>query len=166
MRPKAGDARRGLKGLAVWLLLVSAAVAPGGAFTARMPASVPGIDGWEKIDGEAELQQPRVSVNYEFYVNPKRYGLYEIVRYRIRYQDPRGDKGYSSNEKLQWDAGNRTLRRYECRPRGPGEAGPCDWREMMRGSAEYDAEFPVILWLYGLHRRLLEERDAGRLPAR
>jgi len=126
---------------------------------ATLPEGLPSMQHWEKITGDAELTNPRLRVQYEFYVNPVRPGLYELIRYRVTL--PEGSAGaddYPALEKLQWQAGLKDLRRFECGP-GAEPASPCRWRELVQGSAEYHREMPVILWLYGLHRRLLAERE-------
>lgn len=127
-------------------------------FAATLPAGLPSMQGWEKITGEVVLDNPRLRVQYEFFVNPVRPGLYELIRYRVTLPDgPAGAGDYPPLEKLQWQAGQRDLRRFECGPR-PEPGAPCQWRELVQGSAEYHREVSVILWLYGVHRRLLLER--------
>ena len=126
---------------------------------ATLPDGLPSMEGWEKITGDAELETPRVRVQYEFYVNPVRPGLYELIRYRVT--QPAGTAGaddYPAREKLQWQAGQKDMRRFECGP-GAEPTDPCRWRELVQGSPDYHREMPVIIWLYGLHRRLLEERE-------
>jgi hypothetical protein len=131
-------------------------------FTRRLPSGVPSPVGWERIAGEAHLGNPPLSVWYEFYVNPERPALYQIVRYRIESAKP--DDDYRAFERLQWHlSGTKTLRRFECRETRAylDEATPCEWRELLPESAEYRRETAVILWLYGLHRSLLEVRERG-----
>ena len=132
------------------------------AFARKLPAGVPSVSSWERITGEAHFGNPPLSVWYEFYVNPERAGLYQVVRYRIRTARP--DDDYRATERLQWHlSGTKTLRRFECREIRAylGEATPCEWTELLPDSAEYRRETPVILWLYGLHRSLLEVRERG-----
>jgi hypothetical protein len=127
-------------------------------FVPTLPAGLPDMDGWERITGDALLDEPRLRVQYEFYVNPLRPGLYELIRYRVTLpQGPTGAEDYPPIEKLQWQAGQKDMRRFECGP-ATGHGSACQWRELVQGSAEYHREVPVILWLYGVHRRLLLER--------
>jgi hypothetical protein len=131
-------------------------------FTRRLPSGVPSPVGWERVAGEAHFGNPPLSVRYEFYVNPARPALYQIVRYRIHSTRP--DDDYGPSERLQWHlSGTKTLRRFECRETKGSveEATPCVWRELLPESAEYRRETSVILWLYGLHRSLLEVRERG-----
>lgn len=132
-----------------------------GELAKTLPEAIPSLEGWEKITGEADLEDPPRSVRYEFYVNPKRLGLYEVVRYRIRH--PRSPESGRDTEKLQWDVDGATLRRFECSPTDGPPHGECRWTELPRGSPEYERELGPILWLLGLHRRLLQERDQGTL---
>ena len=125
------------------------------AFTVRVPEEVPAFQGWERISGDIEIASPRVSVQYEFYVNPERPAIYEVVRYRILDLDVPEARRYPMTEKLQWDRDGRDVRRYEC-VAVPG--GPCGWREMAKGSADYLNEVPVVIGLYGLHNKAMRER--------
>jgi hypothetical protein len=130
-------------------------------FAATLPDGLPSMLGWEKITGEADLENPRLRLQYEFYVNPVRPALYELIRYRVTLPDgTAGADDYPAREKLQWQAGQKDLRRFECGPVAEPRS-PCRWRELVQGSAEYRREVGVILWLYGVHRRLLLERDAA-----
>lgn len=131
---------------------------------ATLPEGLPSMQDWEKITGEADLENPRVRVQYEFYVNPVRPALYELIRYRITLPEGTADADdYPAREKLQWQAGQKDMRRFVCGP-GAEPAAPCRWRELVQGSAEYNREVAVILWLYGLHRRLLDERERTAFP--
>lgn len=145
---------------AVALLVLAASLRPV-EFTRELPIGIPSVAGWEKINGEAELKDPHTIVRYEFYVNPARYATYELVRYRITRSLP-GEPASDSegSERLQWDIDGRQIRRFEC-TRAPAPGAPCGWREVERGTSEYDHESWEILWLYELHRRLLRERDGG-----
>jgi hypothetical protein len=149
------------KAVAVTLLLLALApLRPLLPFTATLPDGMPDMEGWEKVSGAADLNEPRLRVEYEFYVNPTRPGLYELIRYRVIL--PVGTAhaaDYPALEKLQWQKGERDLRRFECDP-GLDRVQPCRWRELAQGSEAYHREVPVILWLYGVHRRLAEGRAA------
>lgn len=143
------------------LMMAPAAAAGGQGFVAELPEGVPNPAGWEKVSGSAELDTG-AAVSYEFYVHPHRRARYEVIRYRVEgWEDGRGGAPYRSTERLQWQAGDRDLRRYECEPQS---GGGCRWRQLDQDSAEYRNEVPVVLWVLDVHRRLLRERDAGRIP--
>jgi hypothetical protein len=141
---------RALKTVAVATLAVTATPLAVAHFAANVPSIVPSVDGWERIAGDLEFQKPRVAVQYEFFVNPARPAIYEVVRYRVTDLDPRRKgKRYPDTEKLQWDRDGRDLRRFECVE--PQAATGCVWQEMEKGSDDYLREVPVLLWLYGAH---------------
>lgn len=131
------------------------------SFSPSLPPGVPSVEGWERVAGEADFADPELLVRYEFFVRPGRDGAYEVVRYRFA---GKGAVDYALHERLQWDVNGREVRRYECLPREPPAAPGCTWRELVRGSEPYRSEVRVVLWLYNLHRRLREARDAGELP--
>lgn len=144
---------RTLKTFAVAVLVATATPLAVAHFTTNVPAVVPSVVGWERIAGDLKFQQPRVDAQYEFYVNPARPAIYEVVRYRVT--DPgreaRGEAPYPTTEKLQWDRDGRDLRRFECvQTQAEGE---CAWREMEKGGADYVREVPMLLWLYGQHNK-------------
>jgi hypothetical protein len=142
------------------VLLALAPIEPVLPFVATLPEGLPSLQGWEKVAGAADLEDPRLRVEYEFYVNPRRRGVYELIRYRVIL--PVGTANaddYPALEKLQWHKAEKELRRFECGP-GADPLAPCHWRELVQGTAEYHREVPVILWLYGVHRRLSEGRSA------
>ena len=148
-----------LKALAAAILALATgpldAVSP---FVRAVPDGLPDFRGWERISGDVQLTSPRVTVQYEFFVNPERPVIYEIVRYRVVEMDAVEGRRYAASEKLQWDRNGRDLRRFECAD-SPG--GGCAWREMARTGEEYRGEAPVLLWLYGLHSRLVRDRAQG-----
>jgi hypothetical protein len=131
-----------------------------------LPAGVPSVAGWERVTGEADFADPDLSVHYELFVRPGRAGSYEVVRYR--FAGPAAID-YALHERLQWDVNGHEVHRYECLPverakGAPARAPSWSWRELAIGSEPYRNEVRVILWLYELHRRLREARDAGELP--
>lgn len=138
-------------------VLVSLVAAPEETrFTTELPGDVPNVSLWTKVSGSAELADGTASVQYEMYVNPAGSGGYELIRYRITGWDGgRGGPPYSSNERLQWQAAQKDLRRYECEAHGPYR---CVWRQLGNNTIEYHREMPVILWVLGLHQSLLESR--------
>lgn len=149
---------RVLKTIAVAVLIFTATPLAVANFAAHVPAMVPSVEGWERLTGDLELQDPRVAVQYEFYVNPARPALYEVVRYRVTNRAPQraGQRPYPTTEKLQWDRDGRDLRRFECvEPRAQAE---CAWQEMEKGSDGYLREVGVLLWLYGEHHKITQTR--------
>lgn len=153
------DRVRPSKALAAVVLALTATPLAGAHFTATVPAIVPSVVGWERITGDLEFQNPRLAVQYEFYVNPARPAIYEVVRYRVTELGPRprGGVRYPTTEKLQWDRNGRDLRRFECLEDVAGAKG-CAWREMEKGSNDYLREVGVLLWLYGEHRKITQSR--------
>jgi hypothetical protein len=132
-------------------------------FTRKLPSDVPDTSAWETSAGFAELDHPHRIVEYQLFVGPRRTGLYEVARYRIVVCDPeeRSRSGISADEKLQWDVDGGGIRRFECRSGSPPGASPCQWAELVAGTPEFLSETGAILSVYGLHSRLLHERDAG-----
>ena len=129
--------------LPVFAFLSLAGCAP--TFTPQLPPGVPDVTRWESVSGLARVQNGRL--RYVFYVNPRWLARYEVVRYRP--VDERGRPAHELPEQLQWQAGNTDMRRFECRPNATG----CAWHELPKGSREYLREIPVLLQLYGAHRR-------------
>jgi hypothetical protein len=134
-------------------------------FTRDLPSDLPDPSTWETSTGFAELDAPRRIVEYQLFVGPRRTGLYEVVRYRIVVCDPeeRSRSRISANEKLQWDVDGGGIRRFECAPDASLGASACRWTELAAGTPEFQLETAAILAVYGLHSRLLHERDAGSL---
>lgn len=135
-----------------------------GGFVTVLPTGMPDVSSWERSTGSAELESPRRSVAYELFVHPDRPAVYSVTRYRIRLLTPDAAAiRLGWEEKLQWDRDGKDVRRYLCEAPAGAAGRNCRWRELPRGSAEYDLEMPAILSIYALHARLLSERDAGRL---
>jgi hypothetical protein len=143
---------RPLKAIAVVVLALTATPLAVAQFSTSVPETIPSVLGWERITGDLVFEVPRVAVQYEFYVNPARPAIYEVVRYRVTDLGPvRKDKApYPTTEKLQWDRDGRDLRRFEC-VENAATAAACSWHEMEKGGAHYLREVPVLLWLYGAH---------------
>jgi hypothetical protein len=153
---------RGLAWIAVLFALTGQESSRDIALTSSLPDGVPSVAGWERVAGEADFTNPDFSVRYEFFVRPGREAAYEVVRYR--FAGP-GAVDYPLTERLQWDVNGRVLHRYECLPATAGTpGGGCTWHEIERGSERYRGEASVLLWLYGLHSRLRDAREAGELP--
>ena len=148
------------KAALVALLLLACVPLPAAApFTAPLPEGMPSLQSWERVAGDAVVGQPRLRVQYEFYVNPERPAIYELIRYRVSLADGSASDEHPGLEKLQWNPGANDFHRFECGP-APSAAAPCRWRRMARGSDEFMREVPVILWLYGVHRQSLAMEPA------
>ncbi|HET7747620.1 MAG TPA: hypothetical protein VFM29_09995 [Vicinamibacteria bacterium] len=154
------------------LILVGASPAIAPRLGVSLPPDLPALDDYERITGELEVASPHTLVQYEFFVNPRRQALYEVVRYRVT---PLGTaaNGPRVTEKLQWDRGPRDLRRYECVPaladrpataaaRRAATRDGCTWQEMPKDSSGYFEQTATLMWLYGLHRRVVMEREGAR----
>jgi hypothetical protein len=162
---------RALKTFAVAILCITATPLTVAAhFAATVPLIVPSVEGWERLTGAVELEKPRVAVQYQFYVNPARPAIYEVVRYRVTERGPRrtgdgalvpgGKDPYPTTEKLQWDRDGRDLRRFECVASKDG--ADCVWQEMEKGGDDYLREVPVLLWLYDAHNRASQDARAQK----
>jgi hypothetical protein len=147
-----------LKAFAVLVLALTATPLAVAQFSTIVPMGIPSVEGWERITGDLEFESPRVAVQYEFYVNPERPATYEVVRYRVTDLGPvpKGQSRYATTEKLQWERDGRDVRRFECVP--SAARGSCSWQEMEKGSADYVREVPVLLWLYGAHNKIVQDR--------
>jgi hypothetical protein len=141
---------RALKTLAAAVLAITAAPLAVGDFLGAVPESIPSVAGWQRISGDLELPAPHVSVQYEFYVNPKRPVIYEVVRYKVTRLGPGSDR-VAGNEKIQWDRDGRDVRRFECVLQEA--AGGCAWHEMEKGGRDYLDEVPMLIQLYTAHNR-------------
>jgi hypothetical protein len=152
---------RPLKASAIAVLAFTATPLAVAQFSTRVPMAIPSVEGWERITGDLEFQDPRVAIQYEFYVNPERRAAYEVVRYRVTDLGPaRNDEPRPpATEKLQWDRDGRDVRRFECVDRAAGRTG-CDWHEMEKGGADYVREVLVLLRLYDAHNRMMQARAA------
>ena len=146
-------------GAAAFLALATGPFGGIGPSAGDVPPGIPAGSGWERITGDVEFESPRLSVRYEFWVNPERPAIYEVVRYRVVELErlPSG-RGHAVSEKLQWDKDGRDLRRFEC---VTDADGGCAWREMEKGGADYLREVPVLMWIYGVHREANRVREAA-----
>lgn len=147
--PRAYHVRmRPLKAAAVALLAITATPLALGQFASEAPAVVPSTEGWERISGDLEFEKPRMAVRYEFYVNPRRPMIYEVVRYRVTEITPGTGARGRVREKLQWDRDGRDLRRFECFRQGDDA---CAWKEMEKGGDAYLGEVALLMQLYNGH---------------
>lgn len=153
---------RAQKTIAVAILALTATPLAVAQFASNVPAGVPSGAGWERISGDLEFQDPRVAVQYEFYVNPARPGTYEVVRYRVTDLGPRRKdrRPHPSSEMLQWDRDGRDLRRFECVE--PLAESACAWQELAKGGDDYLREVGVLLWLYDAHHQASRKAPGGK----
>ena len=115
--------------------------------------------GWERIAGEVELDRPRIAVQYEFYVNPERPAIYEVVRYRVTSaaRCARTRRGRWPARSCNGTGTGATSAASSAWPTGAG----CAWHEMAKGGADYLREVPTLLRLYGAHNRSRAKRQPG-----
>ncbi len=140
---------RPLKTFAAALLAITATPLALGQFASEGPRVIPAMAGWERISGDLEFATPRMAVHYEFYVNPLRPMIYEVVRYRVtEFAAPGSGQPSRVREKLQWDRDGRDLRRFECVPRA---GAACAWEEMEKGGDAYLREVALLMQLYNGH---------------
>ena len=64
-------------------VVLQAAIVQASVLSASFPPGVPDATalGWERISGDVSTDEE--GATYEFYVNPKRQAIYEVVRYRF-----------------------------------------------------------------------------------
>ena len=126
----------------------------------ELPKVLPNIASWERITGSADLDGPSRTIDYVFYVDPKRQGLYAITHYRVTIADveDRRRAGVTASERLQWHTREGALRRFECHRASPPAPYPCSWSELAPEGSAHRNQLPLILEIYELHRRLLWAR--------
>jgi hypothetical protein len=125
-------------------------------FTSELPSEVPPLSNWSKASGSSALDGGATFLQYELYYQPSR-AYYEVIRYRLTGGGEQAGS-YSEDERLQWQAAQKDLRRYVCEP----GAGGCRWRELEKKGPEYAHELGLLMRVLNLHRRLLEERDGAQ----
>lgn len=131
--------------------------------SAELPKSLPRIGSWERITGSVELDGPRRTIDYAFYVDPTRQALYAVTHYRIKILDMQDRKrsGVSASERLQWHVRMGVFRRFECLRKSPPAPHPCSWGELAPETPAYQNQLPLLLEIYEIHRRLLWARARG-----
>jgi hypothetical protein len=130
-------------GRALTLVLFLATPLGAASLGVSLPEGVPdgAALGWERVTGDVATAEEGAA--YEFYVNPARNGIYEVVRYRFT------RAGRTENEKLVW---NRL-------PKGEGPScfsheADGSWRRLPADSKEYRDEMLTAIRVYAMHRRV------------
>jgi hypothetical protein len=130
------------------------------ALSLKLPDTLPDVSDWQDINGEFTL--PRVEARYDFYVNPVRGAIYQMMHYRVRFLKPvfKAEWSYPPSDKLVWNdrpGEHIPLRMFERLEATPEAAAR--WRELPQDSAEYKTELLVGAQLLAVHRaiRLGEE---------
>jgi hypothetical protein len=160
-------------------LLQAVPVSPAGNETPLLnvsyPKGTPDFSSWEKtwgkFLGDMTWQNGRSEtlVEYEFYVNPEKQALYEVVMYRARKFRivHQGEAGSAAGtvERFLWNRSNLPGRyfalEYKRTWRTLWLAKSPVWLELSPGSDEYTMETANLLALFAKHRELLQERDAA-----
>jgi hypothetical protein len=122
------------------LLILASARMEAADFVAPPPVAIAGLHHWEVVAGE--LDTPRISAGYRFFVNPDRPALYSVMRYRVR--TPAGS-GPVPTERFLWverPGEPVPLRCFELLP--GSSASPATWREIEPGTAEYFVEMQTV----------------------
>ena len=147
--------------IALLLLLVGPA-APGqdasAGFALQLPAAVGDVSSWETITGRFETTRARGS--YLFYVNPRRQGIYQLMRYRVELlgaTDPRSG-GHTFSERVAFVRNPGTREPLLCWRLQPGGSG-LFWHSLTPGSEEYQHEMATLMQVLAVHRRV---RNAQR----
>jgi hypothetical protein len=129
-------------------LLAPGGLAPAGPLGETLPAGVP--DGrnlrWERVSGDVLTTDD--GALYEFYVNPQRQAIYEVVRYRF------SRNGREQTEKVIWNAPA-----VETGPACYSREADGSWRTLRPGSVEYRDEMMTAMRVYGLHRQVILKRQ-------
>jgi hypothetical protein len=123
------------------LLLLATSAAP---LSSSLPRGVPdgAALGWERITGDVATDVEGAA--YEFYVNPGRGAIYEVVRYSFN------RAGRAESEKLVWN-------RQPSAGLGPAcfaHESDGSWRQLRNGTPEYRGEMATAMRVYALHRRV------------
>jgi hypothetical protein len=146
---------------AALLLLASGTTSVSGAaaFPAQLPVEVGDMTGWETASGD--VSTPAVTGSYCFYVNPERQGLYQVMRYRVRFADGLGGSGI---EKVVWNSkpGQRIPLVLWERVDLKDATNPLErqgWRVMSPGTTEYLVEMGRLIQLLAVHRTALRPID-------
>ena len=131
----------------------------------QLPEVLPNIASRERFSESVDRDEPRRTLEYTLYVDPKRQALYAITHYRISIvnTEQRRRAGVSSSERLQWHVSNGVFRRFECRRASPPAPFPCRWVELTPESAAYNKQVVLLLEIYELQRQMLwaRARDAN-----
>jgi hypothetical protein len=146
----------------VWPLIVLSLLAgvPAGAqdvaasFAVVLPDGVADVRGWEVVSGEFET--PRVRGSYLFYVNPRRQGLYQLMRYRVELllPSPGLEEHRGSRERVAFVASPGVLEPMRCWEREAAGVVP-QWQELVAGTDEYQLEMALLLQVLAVHRTAL-----------
>ncbi len=129
----------------------------------QLPGALPSLSSWKRVTGAVDLEGPRRTIEYVFYVDPQHQALYTVTHYRISIDEmkDRERAGVSRSERLQWHTPEGALRRFECHRASPPGPYPCAWIERAPESQFYKNQLPLVLEIYELHRRLLCARVRG-----
>lgn len=138
----------GARCVAVVLALLTVPAAAG-ALGDSVPPGVPDARslGWQQITGD--ILTAVDGARYEFFVNPKRQAIYEVVRYRF------SRKGHAEAEKLVWN-------RHPSFGQGPScysQDTDGSWRRLRPGSPEYRDEMITAMRVYTMHRQAVLGRS-------
>lgn len=139
------------------LLLVGPGVPAQDGFARQLPSGIVDVSGWETITGEFETAQARGS--YLFYVNPRRQAIYQLMRYRVEFLDPRDaltrQRGSSERVAYVRSPGSREpMLCWQLESVGAGEA----WRSVAPGTDEYKLEMATIMQVLAVHRTVRHSR--------
>jgi hypothetical protein len=141
------------------LLAASPIVLLSGTFPDEVPSGRT-IEGWERLSGHSEHKGNRIS--YELLVDPARYALYTITRYRVH----RVDKEQADDEILIWHSqpGARPMKPMLCFIRVPrqhlGIVKSWAWEPVLHNTEPYRQAMSIATQVYMIHRareRALEE---------
>jgi hypothetical protein len=137
------------------LLFLLAASSPShggsGAFAHHLPAAVGDISEWEIITGDFETAAARGS--YLFYVNPRRQGMYQLMRYRVELLDAGSAREHGSAERVAFVRRPGLREPLLCWRHEPPGTVPA-WRQLQAGSDEYKLEMATLMQVLAVHRAI------------
>ena len=150
--------------LATGLLLAGAAragAADGSAlFSPTLPESVGDVSRWAIESGQFESQTE--SGAYRLYVNPERFAIYQLMRYRVelRVATSPEEQRRGGAERVAFIRRPGVREPMVCWERLPGEV--TTWRVLSASTAEYQIEMNVLMRVLSAHRAALAASSADR----
>jgi hypothetical protein len=140
--------------LATGLLLAASVRAPAQdldpGFAPTLPAAVGDVSRWEIVTGDFE--NPRMRGSYQFYVNPARQAMYQLMRYRVELLARNEDEArWSPGERVAFVQHPGSRDRMLIWVRDATSAGP-QWRPIVADTDEYNIEVGVLMGVLVVHR--------------
>jgi hypothetical protein len=139
--------------LVVLLAGAAAVTARAADFAPTLPEAVADVSGWEQVSGDFDT--PGFRGDFRFYVNPRRQGLYQVMRFRTSTHGVAGDP--LGAERVAFVRRPGVREPMLCWQREPAGVVP-EWRVVEPETAEYRQEMETLVRVIGMHRSALLER--------